>query len=239
MKLIADRLSFRYSETGGQVFDTLSASVTDFTRLALVGRSGSGKSTLLKLLGGALEAQSGDLAVEPTFGSQVRYGYIHQEIGLLPWLSVAQNGRLGARFSGDVASTLPNGSGRQLLYMRFGLNDHKDRLPKSLSGGMKQRLALVNALTSGSNVLLLDEAFSASDVRYRDAMFTELRAFAPQGGNNGVIFISHDIADVLELSDMALCLPNRAGNQIRFIDARHGWTSGKRKQLGELMLGEA
>lgn len=238
MKLIASEFTFRYTEFSSPVFSSMNFTTGCFSRLGIIGRSGSGKSTLLRVIGGSLQAGLGKVTLEGGDAAQGGFGYVHQEPAILPWLNVVRNSSLGAELAPQRLNSEFREDTRRRLLVSFGLVDRQHSLPRTLSGGMKQRLALVNALSSGASALLLDEAFSASDARYRGTIFSELKSFAFEESGRSIIFITHEMADIVELSDMVLCLPNSPDGQPTIIDASKGWTKSSRKQLAELMLGE-
>lgn len=241
MRLRCDNLTLRFSsaEIDESVFLSLTLDIDGFSSLALLGPSGCGKTTLLRLCGGALIPQFGQLLLADENDILVKTGYLAQESSLLPWLSVGSNLALAERLSGNGWTDPSLQPKRQNLANSFGLSSHLSQRPSELSGGMKQRAALVNALTSGSNLLLLDEPFSGSDSRARIAMYDALREFASGHVGSGIVFTTHDATDVIALADMVLGLGASAGDEPQFIDARGGWRSEEKSQLAHLMLGSA
>jgi NitT/TauT family transport system ATP-binding protein len=241
VRLRCESLAFSYSNSAVDeaVFSSLALDLREFSSLALLGPSGCGKTTLLKILGGALVPQSGHFSLTDNNGILVRTGYLAQEPALLPWLSVSGNLSLAERLRGDGQSNSLVQDERRRLASLFGLSAHLSRRPSDLSGGMKQRAALVNALTSRSNMLLLDEPFSGSDSLSRNAMHDALREFSSPEAGGSVIFISHDATDVIALADTVVVLGASADFVPRVIDARGGWRRREKSLLAQMMLGSA
>ena len=190
--------------------------------VSLVGPSGCGKSTLLRVLAGLDRDFDGELLLDGRAqrGPSPRLGVIFQEPRLLPWLSVADNVAFsaGPRQGGDprVARLLDE----------VGLNGTGAALPKQLSGGMAQRVALARGLFSQPDLLLLDEPFSAVDamtrMRLQDLLLSLTRAHG-----TAALIVTHDLDEALYLSDRVLLLntagPKGAGRLVRdfAVNARH------------------
>lgn len=157
---------------------------------SLLGPSGVGKSTLLRLIA--------DLPAGGGFEGRVEnrqpVALMAQDPGLLPWLTARQNAALGARLRGQPVDT------RRLdaILDRTGLSDHVEKYPAMLSGGQRQRVALARTLMEDRHLVLLDEPFSALDVRMRLAM-QDLAADLL--GGRTVLMVTHDPAEAARLSD--------------------------------------
>ncbi|MFB9127484.1 ABC transporter ATP-binding protein [Paraburkholderia dipogonis] len=169
--------------------------------VSLVGPSGCGKSTLLRAIAGLDRDFDGEIRLDgvPQQGPSARLGVIFQEPRLLPWLSVADNVAFaaGPRRGGDprVAE----------LLNEVGLANVRDALPKQLSGGMAQRVALVRGLFSSPDLLLLDEPFSAVDAMTRMRLQDLLLALTRSHGT-AALLVTHDLDEALYLSDRVLLL---------------------------------
>lgn len=235
MKLEADDISFSYEETRAKdlVFRNLSFSIAQFSSLALLGPSGSGKTTLLKLIGGLLTPTRGELRIggRPARGHDK--AYVPQEPSLLPWKTLEQNASLAERLVGGQTQT----EFRLDLLRLFGLTEHQEKYPRELSGGMKQRTALVNALSARASVLLLDEPFSGSDHERRVAMYSAVQEFSRRT-DKAVIFTTHNMPDVLAVADAVLWLGETASAPPSIILAPSGWTEGAKSELAALMMRE-
>lgn len=181
--------------------------------VSLVGASGCGKSTLLRIVAGLDVQYEGQvhLAGQPQHGITRDIGFIFQEPRLFPWLTVAENVAfdLGRAGRGD----------RQVhdLLAEVGLAGFEDRLPKQLSGGQAQRVAIARGLFTRPRLLLLDEPFSAVDAFTR-ARLQQLLADLVQRHGLTVLLVTHDVDEALVLSDRVVVLEARPGADLQVID---------------------
>ncbi|WJH32444.1 ABC transporter ATP-binding protein [Paenibacillus sp. CC-CFT747] len=205
--------------------------------VSLLGPSGTGKSTVFRLLSGLLEPDSGRItlrgragtaiagppdgggatgaAAAPPAGLLGRVGYMPQNAALLPWRTVLQNAALALELKG-VPRREAERRVRELL-PAFGLAGTEGRLPHELSGGMRQRVAFLRAVLGGTELLLLDEPFSALDAMTRVGMQEWLLAMWEKHRQT-VLFITHDIEEALLLSDRVLLVgetPIRRLHEVR------------------------
>jgi NitT/TauT family transport system ATP-binding protein len=167
--------------------------------VVLVGPSGCGKTTILNLLSGYNE---------PTSGTVQRSGVIrtvYQQDGLFPWLTVAENISLGLRSLQDPI--VRNNELTELIQL-IHLEGFERHYPHQLSGGMKQRAELARALAGDSDILLMDEPFSALDYQGRLRMRRELIRLLQERPRT-VVFVTHDIEEAAQLADRVLVLSNR------------------------------
>lgn len=174
--------------------------------VALVGASGSGKSTLLRAINGLVRPDAGivrvggrDVTAEDPARLRRSIGYVFQNIGLFPHMSVAENIAIGPRLSGrsvDVAAML----------RLVGLpEDYGTRRPAELSGGEQQRVGVARALATEARLVLLDEPFGALDPVTRDALGRAYRALHDRLGLTSVM-VTHDMAEALLLADRVLVM---------------------------------
>jgi len=182
-----------------RVLDDLSLTVAKGEFVVLVGPSGCGKSTLLNVLSGALSPSSGSVTAHGVLRT------VYQQDGLFPWLTVRDNIALGLRNLADGEA-----KARELdeLLTLIRLTDFAAHYPHQLSGGMRQRVELARALAGQSDVLLLDEPFSALDYQARLRLRRELvrlLALRPRT----VVFVTHDIEEAAQLADRVLVLTER------------------------------
>lgn len=176
--------------------------------LSLVGPSGCGKTTLFNAIAGLIPVQGGMVEVG---GRQVdkasgHVGYMLQKDMLLPWRSVVDNVMLGLEVRGR-----PRAEARRIaidLIQRYGLKGFEDVRPSSLSGGMKQRVALMRTLAFDPDVILLDEPFSALDFQTRLLLQADVTRIIRER-NKSVILITHDIGEAISMSDRIVVLTNR------------------------------
>lgn len=181
------------------VLEDLSLEVSSGELVVLVGPSGCGKTTLLNVLSGALPPSSGTVTAQGVLRS------VYQQDGLFPWLTVRENIALGLRGAGD-REAVARETGELLGLIR--LEPFADHYPHQLSGGMRQRVEMARAMAGRSDILLLDEPFSALDYQTRLRLRRELArllALRPRT----VVFVTHDIEEAAQLADRVLVLSER------------------------------
>ena len=193
--------------------------------IVLLGRSGCGKSTLLKMLGGLLSPTSGSITFDdrPLYDAQQRLdpsvlsslGFVFQDANLLPWRSVSRNIELPLEVLG-VAKDKRHQRASELA-ASVGLAPFLEHLPKALSGGMRQRAAIVRALASDPKVLLMDEPFGALDAMTRDDMNLMLQDIWLQQKKT-VVLVTHSIAEAAFLADRVVILTPHPGRIQRVVD---------------------
>jgi NitT/TauT family transport system ATP-binding protein len=178
--------------------------------LAILGPSGCGKSTLLRILSGLVEPSAGiaRLAGEPPAAARVDHGigWLAQDDGLLPWMSVAENVGLPGRVGRRRAQVRP-GSVAEMLE-RVGLADSARRYPHELSGGMRQRTALARALVAEPAFLFLDEPFASLDELTRERL-GELLLEVRAARRPTTLLVTHSIVEAVRLADRVLVLSPR------------------------------
>jgi ABC-type nitrate/sulfonate/bicarbonate transport system ATPase subunit len=192
------------------VLDDVAIAVPEGRFVSLVGPSGCGKSTLLRMLAGLLTPDAGELSVggENPSGRPGLVAYMPQKDLLLPWRRVLANATLGA----EVAGT-PRGEAQahaQALMERFGLKGFEHAWPAQLSGGMRQRLALLRTFLTPRDTILLDEPFGALDAITRREMHGWLQEVLAREPRT-VLFVTHDIEEALVLSDAVYVMSPRPG----------------------------
>jgi NitT/TauT family transport system ATP-binding protein len=177
---------------------------------AVVGPSGCGKSTLLRIIAGLLAASTGAVRVNGSQvdGPQTNLGVVFQSPVLLDWRTVLDNVLVQLELRG-----LPIGQYREramALLAQVGLREFADRYPRELSGGMRQRTAIVRALIHDPPFLLMDEPFGALDALTREQMRLDLEALWLQTGKT-VLFITHSIDEAVLLADRVIVMSERPG----------------------------
>ena len=171
--------------------------------LVIVGPSGCGKSTVLSILAGLEKSSSGEIEF---CKNDLVMGYMLQKDSLFPWLTILDNCLLGLK----INKTLTKKSKERVIKLldTYGLKDFKDKYPDSLSGGMRQRVALIRTLAINPDILLLDEPFSALDYQTRLALSDDIYGIIKKEGKTAIM-ISHDIGESVSLADRIVVLTKR------------------------------
>ncbi len=184
--------------------------------VAIVGPSGCGKSTLLRLIAGLLPHSEGNIKLNErrVLGPQTDLGIVFQSPVLLDWRSVIDNVLLQLELR-DIDPKAYRGRADELL-RKVGLLEFSDRLPRELSGGMRQRAAIVRALIHDPPLLLMDEPFGALDALTREQMRIDLEQIWMQTRKT-VLFITHSIDEAVLLADRVLVMAPRPGRVERDI----------------------
>ncbi len=197
-----------------RALENLSFDVHPGEFVTIIGPSGSGKSTIFNLIVGLLEPDEGQICIDGETCAQRtgRVGYMPQRDLLLPWRSVLDNVILPQELLG-VPSESARAKAEELLPL-FGLAEFRAAYPSELSGGMRQRAALLRTMLTERDVLLLDEPFGALDALTRrelqDWLLDIWRRF-----EKTIIFITHDVDEALYLGDRVLVLSARPGTILR------------------------
>lgn len=170
--------------------------------LAIVGPSGCGKSTLLSIIAGLLKPEGGTI----TFNTSSSIGYMLQHDHLFEWRTIYQNAILGLELNKNV--TKENTDYVLQLLEDYGLYAFKDKKPSELSGGMRQRAALIRTMAIKPDLLLLDEPFSALDFQTRMTVSADIGNII-RSTSKTAILITHDLSEAITLADRVLVLTGR------------------------------
>jgi len=225
-----------------QALEDISFRVHPGEFVTIIGPSGSGKSTIFNLIVGLLEPDKGSICLDGDTCEQRtgRVGYMPQRDLLLPWRNVLDNVILAQELLG-VPAEISRSKAEELLPL-FGLEEFHSAYPSELSGGMRQRAALLRTMLTERDVLLLDEPFGALDALTRrelqDWLLDIWRRF-----KKTIIFITHDVDEALYLADHVLVLSARPGRVLRSLEVdlprprRQGMiaTTNFTNQLAELL----
>ncbi|MFI6987818.1 ABC transporter ATP-binding protein [Nonomuraea wenchangensis] len=197
--------------------DHVSLDIADREFVTVVGPSGCGKSTLMSMAAGLTEPTSGEVLVDgaPVPGPGPDRGVIFQQYALFPWLSVRKNVEFGLKLM-----NLPQDERRRRAEHAIelvGLSDFADALPKTLSGGMKQRCAIARAYAVDPQVLLMDEPFGALDALTRVQLQDQLLATWSREQRT-VMFITHDVDEAVYLARRVIVMAARPGRVQQIVD---------------------
>ena len=195
-------ISLRYHSINGETIavSQLNLIVENGEFISIVGPSGCGKSTILSLLAGLLQPSDGNLIINGTIG------YMLQKDHLLHWRSIRQNVLLGLEIQNKL--TPENIEYAESLLEQYGLGEFKDHYPWQLSGGMRQRAALIRTLAVKPDILLLDEPFSALDYQTRLSVSDEIGSIIRNTGKTAIL-VTHDISEAISLADRVIVLTKR------------------------------
>jgi NitT/TauT family transport system ATP-binding protein len=211
LELDAVRLSY----TGAPVVDGLSLTVQPGEILVLTGPSGCGKSTLLRALAGLLRPDAGRVLADgrEVITTSRDRGMVFQDSALLPWRTVRSNIELALQLRGEPR----NGRRQRAEHWidEVGLTGFADYLPKSLSGGMRQRVQLARGLAGAPRAVMMDEPFAALDTQTRAAM-QRLLIDTWRAHPTTIVFVTHDVDEALILGDRVAVL-GRVGQPLRAI----------------------
>ena len=191
-----------YQAENGEVeaVKNVSFSVEEGEFVSLIGPSGCGKSTVLSIIAGLEEKTSGNIEIDG------QIGYMLQKDSLLEWLTIYKNVLFGLEIKN--IKTTENVKYVENLLKKYNLYEFKDKYPNQLSGGMRQRAALIRTLAIKPKILLLDEAFSALDYQTRIMVTKDIYDILKNEHITALI-VTHDISEAISMSDRVIVLSNR------------------------------
>ena len=197
-------LALTYQSAEGEIeaIRDLSFSVADGEFVSVIGPSGCGKSTLLSIIAGLLSPTAGEIRL----AGDGSIGYMLQKDSLFPWRTIRRNVLLGAEIKGGRLRAAEEYA--DSLLKTYGLWEFRDCFPGQLSGGMRQRAALIRTLAVRPQLLLLDEAFSALDYQTRLAVADDIYSIIRREGKTAMM-VTHDISEAVSLSDRVIVLTKR------------------------------
>ena len=178
--------------------------------VSIIGPSGCGKSTLLSIIAGLAEKTTGEVYIEgeKVEGISTKIGYMLQRDCLLEWKTVFNNTMFGLEIKGKKNDE--NKEYVEELLKKYNLYEFKNKYPSELSGGMRQRVALIRTLAVKPKILLLDEAFSALDYQTRIMVTNDIYSILRKEKITALI-VTHDISEAISMSDRVLVLSKRPG----------------------------
>jgi NitT/TauT family transport system ATP-binding protein len=205
-------VSYAYHNLKGetQAVQNLSFDVEEGEFVAIVGPSGCGKSTILSLISGIFKPEEGEISYAQK--KQPTIGYMLQKDHLFPWRTIWSNCMLGLEIQQD--KTPEKKAYAEYLMKEYHLWEVRDKKPNELSGGMRQRAALIRTLVLNPDLFLLDEPFSALDFQTRIEVSGDIASIIRESKKT-VILITHDLQEAISLSDRVIVLSKRPARVIR------------------------
>ncbi|MGC8583109.1 MAG: ABC transporter ATP-binding protein [Thermoproteus sp.] len=211
-------LSFGYGNF--RVFEDINIAVDEGQIVAIVGPSGIGKSTLLRILGGFLKPLTGAVLLfgKPVIRPTPQIMLVHQSIVTFPWMTALENVMLGLQYM-KMDRREAEEEARRILEL-VGLRGFESFYPKEMSGGMRQRVAIARALAARPSVLLMDEPFSHLDELTAENLRREIYGilFNESSSLKGVVLVSHNLYEVVELSDVVYVLNGRPAHVVDIVN---------------------
>lgn len=203
-----DNINYAYQSPTAEVkaLENLSFSVNQNEFIALIGPSGCGKSTVLSLVSNLIKPTSGEIVFSSELKEKNSIGYMLQTDCLFEWRNVYKNAILGLEIMGKLTEENENYVCR--LMKKYGLYEFKDMLPRELSGGMRQRVALIRTLATRPKLLLLDEPTSSLDYQSRLNVSDDLHKIISTEQKT-TILVTHDLGEAISLADRVIVLTKR------------------------------
>ena len=207
---------YSYHELSGETkaLENISFTVNPGEFIAIVGPSGCGKSTLLSMIAGLIYPEIGSIQLNgaPISRSKSQIGYMLQKDHLFEWRTILQNILLGLEISNRADETA-KAKVMQML-KTYGLDSFADAKPSQLSGGMRQRAALIRTLVLEPDLLLLDEPFSALDYQTRLTVADDIWGIIKTEQKTAIL-VTHDLSEAVSMADRILVLSSRPGKLVK------------------------
>ncbi len=205
--LLVDKLSKKYQDLNGEIvaLDNVTFNLYEKEFISIVGPSGCGKSTILSILSGIDKDYTGDVV----YKKNLKVGYMLQTDSLFPWRTILDNCLLGL----ELNHKLNNDSKEYVISLlkKYGLEQFINKYPDNLSGGMRQRVALIRTLALKPDILLLDEPLSALDSQSRSIIGKDIFNIIKNEGKTAIM-VTHDLQEALSVSDRIIVLTKRPGS---------------------------
>ena len=209
-------ISFSYHQLAGETLalENISFTVNSGEFIAIVGPSGCGKSTLLSIIAGLLLPETGNILLNdaPLSSARTRIGYMLQKDHLFEWRTILSNVLLGL----EIQKRMDEASKLKAMEMlkTYGLDAFADAKPSQLSGGMRQRAALIRTLVLEPELLLLDEPFSALDYQTRLTVADDIWKIIKKEEKTAIL-VTHDLSEAVSMADRVLVLSSRPGRLVK------------------------
>ncbi|WP_394926105.1 ABC transporter ATP-binding protein [uncultured Robinsoniella sp.] len=203
-------VNFSYHSVSGETYalSDISFQVNDGEFIAIVGPSGCGKSTLLSLISGLLKPESGSILLngKDVKEAHTNIGYMLQKDHLFEWRTIYRNVLLGLEIQKKI--TDESKAMVDQMLKDYGLYKFKDKKPSELSGGMRQRAALIRTLALQPELLLLDEPFSALDYQTRLSVCDDISSILKKAHKTAIL-VTHDLSEAISVADRIIVLTKR------------------------------
>ena len=222
--LTATNLSYAYHTLSGETkaLSNINFKIYPGEFVSIVGPSGCGKSTLLNIIAGQITGYEGSIIFRDTKTDEKKHrntglhiGYMLQQDHLFPWRTIYRNICLGP----EIKKSMTDEQKKYIvaLLKKYGLYDFKDKKPSQLSGGMRQRAALIRTLALNPEILLLDEPFSALDYQTRLQVAGDIGNIIRENSKTAIL-VTHNLSEAISLSDKIIILTKRPGTIRKIID---------------------
>jgi len=205
-------ISMKYQSPEGEIaaLENVSLDIAEGEFISIVGPSGCGKSTLLNIIAGLITPSAGEVKIKNQVvnGPTGMVGYMPQRDQLFEWRNIWKNVILGLEIQKKL--TEENLQFAEQLLKNYGLVEFKHKFPSQLSGGMRQRVALIRTLATKPDILLLDEAFSALDYQTRLVVSDEVKQILVKEHKTAIL-VTHDLAEAISMADRVVVFTSRPG----------------------------
>lgn len=231
--LTLDKISLSYQTEKDEIraLESISFSVDEGEFVAIIGPSGCGKTSILSIIAGLLKPSGGEITIKgkPLEKGKTSIGYMLQKDELFPWRTIMENAYLPLEVRRDKSEKSKEKVNE--LLKKYGLWEFRKKYPRQLSGGMRQRAALIRTMASSPDLLLLDEPFSALDYQTRLAVCDDLYEIIRRE-NKTTVLVTHDISEALSTADRIIVLSKRPSKilNIHMIDLNKEVSPLKRRE---------
>ena len=231
--LTLDKISLSYQTEKDEIraLESISFSVDEGEFVAIIGPSGCGKTSILSIIAGLLKPSGGEITIKgrPLEKGKTSIGYMLQKDELFPWRTIMENAYLPLEVKRDKSDKSKEKVNE--LLKKYGLWEFRKKYPRQLSGGMRQRAALIRTMASSPALLLLDEPFSALDYQTRLAVCDDLYEIIRRE-NKTTVLVTHDISEALSTADRIIVLSKRPSKilNIHLIDLNKEVSPLKRRE---------
>lgn len=207
-------VNFKYDSDLELLIKDLSFHVGKGEFVSIIGPSGCGKSSIFRLISGLEKAQSGEILINDKNTKELRgcIGYMPQKDLLMPWRTIIENTCIPLEIKGKSKSEAREEA--EAFLETFGLGMYKDKYPKDLSGGMRQRVSFIRTLLTGSEIMILDEPFSALDAITKISM-QEWLLSQWSSLKKTILFITHDVEEALFLSSKVFVISEKPVTKLK------------------------